>query len=298
MTGKSPLFTLNNGVQMPALGLGVYQSGSDETVAAVVTALAEGYRMIDTAAAYGNEAEVGQGIVQSGIDRSEVFVTTKLWISDYGYDSTLHAFDRSLRKLGLDYLDLYLLHWPMPTDFDATVASWKAAEKLLADGRVRAIGVSNFSAQHLDDLLAQVDVIPAINQVELHPFFVQQELQDADARRGIITQAWSPIGGVKRYWNTDNCDVQDPLVHPIILDLATKYSRTPAQIILRWHIELGISAIPKSVKASRISENIDIFDFSLSGEEVKAITALDTSTRGGPEPEEVNTELFSFKIED
>lgn len=295
MTGKSPLFTLNNGVNMPAMGLGVYQSGPEDTVSAVATALADGYRLIDTAAAYGNEAEVGQGIVQSGIDRSELFLTTKLWISDYGYYDTLHAFERSLYKLGLDYLDLYLLHWPVHTDFEATITSWTAAEKLLADGRVRAIGVCNFNAKNLDDLIKQTNVIPAVNQVELNPFFVQQAVRDADTHHGIITQAWSPIGGVNRYANSGL--VSDPLTHPIILSLASKYSKTPAQIVLRWHIELGISAIPKSVKASRIAENIDIFDFSLSGNDIKAITALDTTVRGGPDPEQVNTQLFTFKIE-
>lgn len=298
MSDISTFFTLNNGVKMPALGLGVYQSNAEETVNAVSTALAEGYRLIDTAAAYGNEEQVGEAVCQSGIDRTEIFVTTKAWISDYGLQATLHAFDRSLRKLGLDYLDLYLLHWPMPTDFEATLGAWRAAEKLLADGRVRAIGVSNFSPKDLDNLVARSQVVPAVNQVELHPFFVQQALQDADKGLGIVTQAWSPIGGVNRYAPADGSQVQDPLAHPVIAGLAAKYGKTPAQIVLRWHLELGISAIPKSVKASRIAENIDIFDFSLPADEVQAISALDTGARGGPDPEQVNTQLFSFKIED
>src|SRR5262249_35606108 len=186
----------NNGVVMPALGLGVYLASPEETVGAVETAMARGYRLIDTAAAYGNEQQVGEGIARSGIDRAEVFLTTKLWISDYGYDSTLRAFEASLRRLGLDYLDLYLLHWPVPANFDATVASYRAAEKLLADGRVRAIGVSNFNPEHLENLIDDTEVVPALNQVELHPFFTQPDVCHADARYGVLTQSWSPIGGV------------------------------------------------------------------------------------------------------
>ncbi|WP_304952631.1 aldo/keto reductase [Xylophilus sp. ASV27] len=283
---------------MPALGLGVYQSSPEQTVNAVATALACGYRLIDTAAAYGNEAQVGEAVRRSGIDRAEIFVTSKAWISDYGYDATLHAFDRSLRKLGLDSLDLYLLHWPMPTDFDATVGAWKAAEKLLADGRVRAIGVSNFSPKHLDDLIARSEVVPAVNQVELHPFFVQEAVRAADQRLGIVTQAWSPIGGVNRYRDAAGGEEQDPLAHPVVAALAARYGKTPAQIVLRWHLELGLSAIPKSVRPARIAENIGIFDFSLTRDEVRAISALDTGARGGPDPEQVNTRLFSFRIED
>lgn len=298
MAGASTFLALNNGVQMPALGLGVYQSSPEQTVNAVATALACGYRLIDTAAAYGNEAQVGEAVRRSGIDRAEIFVTSKAWISDYGYDATLHAFDRSLRKLGLDSLDLYLLHWPMPTDFDATVGAWKAAEKLLADGRVRAIGVSNFSPKHLDDLIARSEVVPAVNQVELHPFFVQEAVRAADQRLGIVTQAWSPIGGVNRYRDAAGGEEQDPLAHPVVAALAARYGKTPAQIVLRWHLELGLSAIPKSVRPARIAENIGIFDFSLTRDEVRAISALDTGARGGPDPEQVNTRLFSFRIED
>ncbi len=298
MAGASTFLALNNGVRMPALGLGVYQSSPEQTVNAVATALACGYRLIDTAAAYGNEAQVGEAVRRSGIDRAEIFVTSKAWISDYGYDATLHAFDRSLRKLGLDSLDLYLLHWPMPTDFDATVGAWKAAEKLLADGRVRAIGVSNFSPKHLDDLIARSEVVPAVNQVELHPFFVQEAVRAADQRLGIVTQAWSPIGGVNRYRDAAGGEEQDPLAHPVVAALAARYGKTPAQIVLRWHLELGLSAIPKSVRPARIAENIGIFDFSLTRDEVRAISALDTGARGGPDPEQVNTRLFSFRIED
>lgn len=294
MTGTSPLITLNNGVEMPALGLGVYQSSPEETVGAVESAIANGYRLIDTAAVYFNERQVGEGIRQSGIDRSEIFVTTKLWISGYGYESALRAFDVSLRKLGLDYVDLYLLHWPMPSDFDATVASYQVAKKLLAEGRVRAIGVCNHSPKHLENLIARTEVVPAVNQVELHPFFIQRELRDAHSRLGIVTQAWSPLGGVNVYAPADPNAVKNPLEHPVIVDLAAKYGKTPAQVVLRWHLEHGFSAIPKSVRPERIAENLDIFDFKLTSEEIAAIDAIDTGVRGGPDPEIVDTKMFNL----
>jgi diketogulonate reductase-like aldo/keto reductase len=293
-----PVLKLNNGVDLPALGLGVYQSGQDETVAAIKAAFDAGYRMIDTAAAYFNEEQVGRALRESDVPRDKVFVQTKLWMSDYGYDKALHAFDRSLRKLGLDHLDLYLLHWPVPTDFEATVASYKAAERLLAEGRVRAIGVCNFSPKHLEDLIARTEVVPAVNQVELHPFFIQKESREAHAGLGIVTQAWSPIGGVKRYWVQDPKAVQDPLVHPSVTGLAAKYGKTPAQVVLRWQIEHGNSAIPKSVRPERIAENIAIFDFALTKDEVAAIDALEINGRGGPDPELVNPQLFDLTIED
>src|SRR5579859_6787169 len=188
-TAKSPMYKLNNGIEMPALGLGVFRSEPDKTVAAVRSAIIDGYRLIDTAAAYMNEQHVGEGVRSSGISREEIFVTTKLWISDYGYDQTLHAFDRSLRKLGLDFIDLYLLPWPVPSDFKSTVNSYKAAMKLLSDSQARAIGVCNFRANDLDSLIEQTRHVPAVNQVELHPFFTQPELRKADEKHGIITQA-------------------------------------------------------------------------------------------------------------
>jgi diketogulonate reductase-like aldo/keto reductase len=298
MTGSSPLFTLNNGVHMPALGLGVYQSSPDDTVRAVEAAIETGYRLIDTAAAYRNERQVGEGIARSGIARAEMFVTTKLWISDYGYDPALRAFDASLRRLGLDYLDLYLLHWPMPSDFDATVASYQAAGKLLADGRVRAIGVCNHSPRHLEDLIARTGMVPAVNQVELHPYFTQPDVRATDAEHRVITQSWSPIGGVKVYMSADPGHVENPLQDPTIGDLAAKYGKTPAQIILRWHIDHGLSPIPKSVHEDRIKENIDIFDFVLTPDEIAAVDALNTGVRGGPDPETVDTKLFPFTVED
>jgi diketogulonate reductase-like aldo/keto reductase len=227
-----------------------------------------------------------------------LFVTTKLWISDYGYEQALRAFDVSTRKLGLDYLDLYLLHWPVPSNFEATTASYRAAEKLLADGRVRAIGVSNFSPKHLADLIGGTGVVPAVNQVELHPFFGQRELRGAHVKLGVVTQAWSPLGGVNVYWPKDPNAVKNPLAHPAIGKLAEKYRKTPAQVVLRWHIEHGLSAIPKSVRPERIAENFDIFDFALTADEVAAIDAIDTGERGGPDPEVVDPKLFPIKVED
>jgi diketogulonate reductase-like aldo/keto reductase len=293
------IISLNNGVKMPALGLGVFLSPPEQTASAVETAIAKGYRLIDTAAAYGNEREVGEGIRRIGINRSEIFVTTKLWMSDYGYASTLRAFEVSLRKLRLDYLDLYLLHWPVPTEFDLTVSSYQAAQKLLAEGRVRAIGVSNFSPTHLERLIAGGEVVPAVNQVELHPFFIQQELRDVHKRHGVATQSWSPIGGVyNRNPNAAPSTAKSPIEHPTVTHLAAKYGKTPAQVVLRWHIEHGLSAIPKSVHPERIAENIDIFDFELTGAEVAAIDALDTGARAGSNPETVHAKTFPIKIDD
>jgi len=285
MSHKGPILTLNNGIDMPALGLGVYRSSPDETVDAVDIALKDGYRLIDTAAAYGNEAEVGEGIRRNGIDRSKVFVTTKLKPADYGFDSTLRAFDTSMAKLGFDILDLYLLHWPIPSRFDDTVASWKAAERLLTEGRTRAIGVCNFNPDHLDDLIARSEIVPAVNQVELHPFLTQKAVRDANARLGIITQAWSPIGGVHRYFTDKPEEANDPLKNAAITSLADKYHKTPAQIILRWHVERGHSVIPKSVHEKRIHENGDVFDFALTDQEIPTINALNRDERGGPNPE-------------
>jgi len=283
---------------MPALGLGVFQSTPEQTVGAVEAAIDAGYRMIDTAAAYFNEREVGEGLRRSGVDRAEVFVQTKLWISDYGYNEALRAFDASLRRLGLEYVDLYLLHWPMPNEWERTVASYKAAERLLADGRVRAIGVCNHRPTDLEKLIARTEVVPAVNQVELHPFFAQRELREAHARLGIVTQAWSPLGGVNVYAAKEPGAARSPLAHPVVVGLAAKYGKSPAQIVLRWHLEHGISAIPKSVRPARIVENVDVFDFRLSADDVAALDALDTGVRGGPDPQIVDTKLFPFAIDD
>ena len=292
----APALKLNIDIAIPAIGLGVFQSPPEETVRAVETALRDGYRLIDTAAAYGNEREVGEGIRHSGVPREDIFVTTKLWISDYGFDAAKVGFEASLRRLGLDYVDLYLLHQPVPVDFDNTIAAYQAAETFLADGRARAIGLSNFSEDHLRTLIDRTDVVPAVNQVELHPYFTQPALRDVHAELGILTQAWSPIGGVLVYVPGSD-ESHGPLTDPVITELASKYDKTPAQVVLRWHIEHGFSAIPKSVKPHRIAENFDVFDFTLSGDEVAAIDGLDTAVRGGPDPETLNRETYPYVVD-
>jgi diketogulonate reductase-like aldo/keto reductase len=288
---STPALTLNNGVTIPALGLGVFQSPPEETTAAVETALRDGYRLIDTAAAYDNEREVGEGIRRSGVPRDEIFVTTKLWISDYGYDSALVGFEASLRRLGVDDVDLYLLHQPVPTHFEDTISAYKAAETFLAEGRARAIGVSNFGPEHLRTLIDSTDVVPAVNQVELHPYFTQSALREVHTDLGIVTQAWSPLGGVLVYVPGAD-ESHGPLTDPVITDLAGKYGKTPAQVVLRWHIEHGFCAIPKSVKPHRIAENLDVFDFTLTVEEVAGIDVLDKGVRGGPDPEQLSPETY------
>ncbi|UKA60415.1 aldo/keto reductase [Arthrobacter sp. FW306-2-2C-D06B] len=284
--------TLNNGVKMPALGLGVFQSAPEETTGAVVTALQTGYRLIDTAAAYFNEREVGEGIRRSGIDRSEIFVETKLWMSDYGYDEALHGFEKSVRKLGVDQVDLLLLHQPLASDFGKTIAAYQAIETLLTDGRVRAIGVSNQTPAELDELICRTGVVPAVNQIQVHPYYTQPQWRAANDRHGILTQCWSPIGGAYVYRDFK----KNPLEDSVITAIADKYSKTPAQVILRWHLEHGFSAIPKSVKAHRIAENFDVFDFALTTGEIAEIDALDTGVRGGPDPDSLNLASHGFVI--
>jgi diketogulonate reductase-like aldo/keto reductase len=287
-----PTFTLNNGVELPVIGLGVFQTPPEETVAAVTAALRAGYRHIDTAAAYGNEKEVGQGIRDSGVPREDIFIETKVWISDFGYEETLHAFEKSAAKLGVEQIDLLILHQALPSEFNKTVAAYKALEKLLADGKVRAIGVSNFMVEHLTSLLAQTDVVPAINQIEVHPYFQQPEVQAVDADNGILTQAWSPIGGITSYRDSEKRSFDEP----VILAIGEKYGKSAAQVMLRWHIQNGIQVIPKSTKAERIAENFDVFDFELTSDEIAQIDALDTGVRGGPEPEAVTLETFGMPI--
>jgi 2,5-diketo-D-gluconate reductase A len=276
--------TLNNGVTLPSIGLGVYQSPPAETSAAVEAALKAGYRHIDTAAAYGNERQVGEGIRNSGVDRDEVFLETKIWVSDYGYDETLHAFEKATGKLGFDTVDLLILHQPAPDRFDRTVAAYQALEQLLADGKVRAIGVSNFMRHHLDDLLARTEIVPAVNQIELHPYFAQPDVQAADAEHGILTQAWSPIGGITFYpgWGEDRRNV---LEDDTVTSIAAATGKSPAQVLLRWQIQHGRSAIPKSTNPGRIAENFNVFDFELSAEQVTALDGLDTGKRNGPDPD-------------
>jgi len=293
MTDKT--ITLNNGVQLPSLGLGVLQSEGGEATAAVSTALTGGYRLIDTAAAYFNEREIGQGIRDSGVDRAEVFLTTKLWMTDYGFDSALRAFDTSAAKLGVDYLDLYLLHWPWPANFSQTVDAYRAGERLLADGRVRAIGVANFKPEHLRALVSETDVVPAVNQIELHPNFQQSEQLAVHRELGIITQAWSPIGGVYG-WAGENGAVP-PLQNDTIRAIADAHGKTPAQVILRWHLQEGRSAIPKSVTPARIAENFAVFDFELTAADLTSIDALDTGVRGAIDPDLATPEVIDLTIE-
>jgi diketogulonate reductase-like aldo/keto reductase len=285
--------TLNNGVDLPALGLGVFQTPAEETRAAVEAALAAGYRHIDTAAAYGNERQVGEAVHSFGLGRSEVFLETKIWISDYGFEETLHGFEKSARKLGVDQIDLLLLHQALPSDFEATLEAYRALESLLADGRVRAIGVSNFMVEHLSRLLERATVVPAVNQIEVHPYFAQPEVQAVNAVHGILTQAWSPIGGITFYRDGQHSST---LEDPVIGGIAKAHSKTPAQVMLRWHLQQGRSVIPKSTKPQRIAENIDVFDFELTAEELAGIDALDTGLRGGPEPESITVENFGRSI--
>jgi diketogulonate reductase-like aldo/keto reductase len=288
-------FTLNNGVKMPSLGLGVLDRDTrDQTGGAVSEALKVGYRLVDTAASYLNERNVGEAVARSGVARSDIFVTTKLWLSEYGADKTRRAFEASLRKLGVEYVDLYLLHWPLPTDFEATVASYKVLETLLAEGRARAIGVSNFSAEHLTRLMERTTIIPSVNQVELHPSFQQKELREFHKRHGILTQAWSPIGGSIRRFGKGI----DPLDAPSVREIAQKYGKTPAQVVIRWHVQNGVSAIPKSFNASRIAENFNVFDFALTPADMAAIDALDQGVRIGPDPETMTATTFNIKLED
>jgi diketogulonate reductase-like aldo/keto reductase len=288
-----PHLTLNNGVELPAVGFGVFQTPPDETLAAVDAALAAGYRHIDTAAAYNNERQVGEAIAKSGVDRAEVFIETKIWISDYGYDETLHGFDKSAGKLGVDQIDLLILHQALPSEFDRTLEAYRALETLLADGKVRAIGVSNFMVEHLTALLDKATVVPAVNQIEVHPYFAQREVQAYGAQHGILAQAWSPIGGITFYRESRHTST---LQDPVIGEIAAATGKTPAQVMLRWHLQQGRSVIPKSTKPARIEENLDVFDFDLTEDQLAAIDGLDTDTRGGPEPEAITMANFGRPI--
>jgi diketogulonate reductase-like aldo/keto reductase len=292
MSGRTPKITLNNGVKLPALGLGVFQSPPADTVGAVEAAIKTGYRLIDTAAAYANEREVGEGIRRSGLRRDEVFIETKVWISDYGYDATLHGYEKSARKLGVEQIDLLLLHQPLPSAFDRTLEAYRALEKLLADGKVRAIGVSNFMPEHLERLLHKASVVPAVNQIEVHPFFQQPALQRIHTQHGIATQAWSPIGGITSYRKTERRSFDDPT----LLEIARQHGKSPAQVMLRWHLQKGRGAIPKSVKPARIAEKFAVFDFELTRQQLDAIDALDTGVRGGPDPDSITLATYGRPI--
>lgn len=270
------VITLNNGVGVPQLGFGVFLVPPGETEVAVATALETGYRHIDTARLYDNEGEVGAAIAKSGIPREELFVTTKVWNSDQGYDATLAAFDKSLERLGFDYVDLYLIHWPLPK-VDRFVDTWRALERLAAEGRSRAIGVSNFQIAHLQRLIDETATVPAVNQVELHPHLTQAPLRAFHAQHGIATEAWSPLarGGAV-------------LSDAKVCAIAAAHGKSPAQVILRWHVQVGNVVIPKSVTPSRIAENLDVFDFTLADDELATIESLNTNSRVGPNPDEFN----------
>ena len=273
---KVPSIALNNGVAMPQLGFGLWQVPNDEATAAVATALEAGYRSIDTAALYYNEEGTGQALAASGIPRDELFITTKLWNSaaeKWTHETVLREFDASLARLGLEYVDLYLIHWPRPMR-DDYLTIWRAFETLLADGRARAIGVSNFKPPHLRRLLKETSVVPAINQIELHPDFGQAETRAFDDEHGITTEAWSPLGQGKGL-----------LDNPVIGRIAAAYGRTAAQVVLRWHLQLGNVVIPKSVTGSRIRENFDVFDFELDAADMATITGLDNGNRLGSDPD-------------
>lgn len=267
-----PTRRLNNGVEIPMLGFGVFQVPPDEVYDPVVTAIQAGYRLIDTASAYRNETGVGRAIAEAGVDRDDLFVTTKLWNSDQGYDTARRAFDKSLDRLGLDIVDLYLIHWPTPGR-DLYVDTWKALEKIYAEGRTRAIGVSNFTEQTLRRLFDETEIVPALNQVELHPRLAQAPLRAFHEEHQIATEAWSPIG-----------QGQGLLDDPRVTALAEKVGRSPAQVVLRWHYQLGTITIPKSVTPERIRSNIEIFDFELGDADVETLSALDSAGRIGPDP--------------
>jgi 2,5-diketo-D-gluconate reductase A len=271
-----PTVRLNNGVDMHQLGFGVFLVPPDEVVEPVRTALEAGYRLIDTATLYGNEEGVGRAIRNSGIARDDIFVTTKVWNSDQGYDATLKAFDASRRLLGLDVVDLYLIHWPAPKK-DLYVDTWKALERLYDDGAVRAIGVSNFTVAHLTRLLDQTTIVPAVNQIELHPGFPQEELRAFHERHGIVTESWSPLGRGHGL-----------LDQTVVTDIAGRHGKTAAQVVLRWHLQLGLVVIPKSTRAERIRENFAVFDFTLDDDEMRSLSMVQEPGRIGPDPDAMN----------
>ncbi|WP_050614487.1 aldo/keto reductase [Bacillus testis] len=263
--------TLHNGIKMPLLGLGVYKmEDNEQAVDSIKHAVKVGYRSIDTAAIYKNETAVGKGIKESGVPREELFITTKVWNSDQGYQPTLDAFETSMKKLGLDYLDLYLIHWPVVESYKET---WKAMEKLYEEGKVKAIGVCNFHQHHLEDLMKSAVIKPMVNQIELHPLLNQQELRDFCTSNEMAIEAWSPLARGRL------------LDHPLLVELAGKHGKTPAQMILRWDLQHGIITIPKSVTPRRIEENADLFDFELSPEEMKLIDEMNTNERTGQNPD-------------
>ncbi|MGK4598015.1 aldo/keto reductase [Amycolatopsis sp. w19] len=270
-----PSIRLNNGTSLPQLGFGVYKIGDDEVTGAIRTAIEAGYRAIDTATLYANERGVGEAVRTSGLPREELFVTTKLWNTEHGYDSALRAFDKSLSELGLEYVDLYLIHWPLPAQ-DKYVETWRALEKIASDGRAKAIGVSNFQIPHLERLIEETGTVPAVNQIECHPWLQQPLLRDFHVKHEIVTEAWGPLarGG-------------DLLADEKITTIAEKHGKTPAQVVLRWHVEMDHLVIPKSVTPERIKANIDVFDFALDAHDTAAIATLEQGKRLGPDPDEL-----------
>lgn len=272
------LIQLNNGVVMPQIGLGVWQAkDGDEVEQAVETAIECGYRLIDTAAVYGNEQGVGTAIAGSGVPRDKLFITTKVWNADQGYAQTLAAFDNSLERLGLDYIDLYLIHWPVPAK-DMYIDTWRALEKLYSNGKIRAIGVSNFTVEYLERLMSESTITPAVNQIELHPHLSQVGLRDYCKKHGIVVESYSPLGGAGGKL----------LDEPVLRQIGEKYGKSPAQITIRWHLQNELIVIPKSVTPKRIEENIDVFDFELSSEDMDAIDNLNADARVGSDPTTAN----------
>lgn len=268
--------TLNNDLRMPQLGYGVWKVPEEEAATAVGNALKAGFRSIDTAKIYGNERGVGKALADSTIDRSDLFITTKVWNSDQGYENTLKAMDESLEKLGLDYVDLYLIHWPTPK-YDQYVETYKALEQLYKDGRTKAIGVCNFDIEHLQRIMDECDITPAINQVECHPYLQQKELKEFCKQHGIRLEAYSPL-----------MNGTDVLKDEVIKEIAGKYGKTPAQVILRWHLQSDVVVIPKTVTPSRMAENLDVFDFELSEADMEKIAGLDRNQRHNSVPSEMN----------
>lgn len=268
----SPILTLHDGIRMPLLGLGVWQVPNEQAAQVVGEALRVGYRAVDTAAVYGNEEGVGQAIRESGVPRKEVFVTTKVWNTDQGYDATLRAMDASLKRLGMEYVDLYLIHWPVPAQ-DRFLDTWRALERLRADGKARSIGVSNFKIPHLERLLKASEVVPSVNQVELHPYLQQRDLREFHAKHGIATESWSPLAKGQI------------LSDPVVGAIAAKHGKSPAQVVIRWHLDSGLIVIPKSATPSRLPENLAVMDFTLDADDMARLAALDQGRRVGPDPD-------------
>ncbi|WP_050726309.1 aldo/keto reductase [Vulgatibacter incomptus] len=266
-----PSLTLNDGRTMPRVGFGTWRISNDQAASIVRTAISAGYRSIDTAAVYANEEGVGEAVATCGLPRDELFVTTKVWNDRQGYDTTLRAFDESLARLKLEAVDLYLIHWPAPAT-NRYVETWKALIQLRQEGRARSIGVSNFNRPHLERILDATGVVPAVNQIELHPFLQQRELRAFHADKGIATESWSPLARAHR------------LDNPVLVDLAKKHGKTPAQVVLRWHLDSGLVAIPKSAHETRIRENLDLFDFRLDDEDMARMETLDEGGRTGMDP--------------